>query len=116
MEDKRRHQRYNVTGSRSCELKYLDEPTIAGRIEDVSRSGVRIVSDTPLKELKESDFVMKSSWINRDIPVRLNIAWKDFISGKYHYGANFLSISPENVFELLDSLYEDWLEVAIKKN
>jgi hypothetical protein len=98
MEDKRRHPRYAVLSDRSCCLHYADEPTIVGDVSDVSRSGIRIFSDTPLQNKHQHNFV---------------IVWNDDSDGRRSYGARFLTISPENVFELLDPLYHDWLEEAL---
>jgi len=113
MEDKRRHPRFAVLSDKSCWLHYRDEPNIVADVSDVSRSGIRIFSDTPLQNKPEHNFVMKSSWIDHDIPVTVSIVWNDVADGKRHYGARFLSISPENVFELLDPLYHDWLEEVL---
>jgi hypothetical protein len=114
MEDKRRHPRYAVLSDKRCCLHSADEPTIVADVSDVSRSGIRIFSDTPLQNKHEHDFVMKSSWIDHDIPIRVSIVWNDDSGGRRSYGARFLSISPENVFELLDPLYHDWLEEALQ--
>ena len=114
MEDKRRHPRYAVLSDRSCRLHYADEPARVADVSDVSRSGIRIFSDTPLHNKHEHNFVMKSSWIDHDIPVTVSIVWNDDADGRRSYGARFLNISPENVFKLLDPLYHDWLEEASK--
>lgn len=114
MEDKRRHPRYAVLSARRCCLHSADEPTMVADVSDISRSGIRIFSDTPLQNKHEHKFVMKPSWTDHAIPVTVSIVWKDDSDGRRSYGARFLSISPENVFELLDPLYHDWLEEALQ--
>ena len=114
MEDKRRHPRYAVLSNKRCWLHHPDEPTIVADVSDVSRSGIRIFSDKPLQKKHEHNFVMKSSWIDHDIPITVSIVWDNDSDGKRSYGARFLSIRPENVFELLDPLYHDWLEEALQ--
>ena len=113
MEDKRRHPRYAVLSDRRCCLHCADDPTMVADVSDVSRSGIRIFSDTPLPNKHEHNFIMKPSWIDHDIPVTVSIVWNDDSDGRRSYGARFLSISPGNVFELLDPLYHDWLEEAL---
>jgi hypothetical protein len=85
-------------------------------VRDVSRSGIRLFSAMPLEDKQEHNFVMKSSWIDHDIPVTVSIVWNDHADGKRSYGARFVRISPENVFELLDPLYHDWLEEALQSS
>jgi hypothetical protein len=115
MEDKRRHPRFSVMKDKSCWLQYADDPKMVAGVRDVSRSGLRITSDTPLDTTNDHNFVLKSSWLEHDIPVKVRIVWDDTSPGIRHYGARFISISPENVFELLDPLYHDWLEDVSKQ-
>lgn len=112
-EEKRRHPRFSVGSNRRCWLQHTDESAIAVEVSDVSRSGIGISSDTPLENRPEHTFVMKSSWIDHDIPVTVRLVWEDQAGGRPHYGARFVRIRPENVFELLDPLYHDWLEAAV---
>ena len=84
-------------------------------IIEISRKGIRIASDSPLRDTGEHNFVIKSSWLDHDIPVMVRIVWNDTSAGIRNYGARFISISPENVFELLDPLYHDWVEEASKR-
>ena len=119
VEDKRRHQRYNVSWDRACSLEYLDshDSSTPVRVQDISRSGIKITSDRPLREGQQQDFILKASWIKRQILVKLNIAWKSFIiPSSFVYGANFLSISPQDIFELQDTLYSDWLKDVLTVN
>lgn len=116
--DKRKHQRYDISKDRRCVLRYLNSADSAGNIQNISRSGVRVTSERPLLResgKQEQDFVLRASWVERDILVRLKVAWKDFVSERFIYGANFLSINPEDIFELQDALYSDWLQCIPKK-
>jgi len=110
MEDKRQHPRFPVSSNKSCWLQYTDDSTMVAGIRDISRKGIRITSDSPLRDTNEDNFVIKSSWLDHDIPVKVRIVWQDTTAGIRNYGARFISINPENVFELLDSLYHDWVE------
>ena len=114
MEDKRRHPRFSVMSDRSCWLQYEGDSTLVAGVRNVSRSGIRITSDIPLDDRDIHSFIMKSSWIDHVIPVKIRIVWNDTADGIRNYGARFLSINPENVFELLDPLYHDWLEEALE--
>ncbi len=115
MQDRRRHQRYLVAGDRSCSVRYIDETAPIADVRDISRSGLGFLSNVPLRNAQEHDLALKPSWLDHEVPVRVKLVWKDFLRGRSLYGANFLSINPGNVFELLDSLYDDWLEVALGK-
>ena len=115
MEDKRRHPRFSVMNDKSCWLQYADNQNMVAGVRDVSRSGLRITSDTPLDNTNDHNFVLKTSWLEHDIPVKVRIVWDDTSTDIRNYGARFISISPENVFELLDPLYHDWLEDASKQ-
>ncbi|MDX1778042.1 MAG: PilZ domain-containing protein [Thermodesulfobacteriota bacterium] len=110
MEDKRKHPRFAVSSDKSCWLQYADDSKMVAGIRDISRKGMRIASDHPLHDTDEHNFVIKSSWLDHDIPVKVRIVWNDTSAGIRNYGARFISISPENVFELLDPLYHDWVE------
>ncbi len=113
MEDKRRHPRFAVLSDKSCWLHYAGYSNLVAGVRDVSRSGIRITSDIPLQDKDVHNFVMKSSWIEHEIPIKVRIVWNDTSAGIRNYGARFLNISPENVFKLLDPLYHDWLEEAL---
>ena len=114
MEDKRQHPRFTVSSDKSCWLEYADGSHMVAGIRDISRKGIRIASDRPLRDADEHNFIIKSSWLDHDIPVRVRIVWSDTSAGIRNYGARFISINPENVFELLDPLYHDWVEESSK--
>ena len=114
MEDKRRHPRFAVMNNKSCWLQHEDDSNLVAGVKDVSRSGIRITSDIPLNDKDVYSFVMKSSWIDHVIPIKVRIVWNDTADGIRNYGARFLSISPQNIFELLDPLYNDWLKEALE--
>jgi len=114
MEDKRKHPRFSVSSDKSCWLQYADGSNMVAGIRDISRKGIRIASVRPLRDTDEHNFIIKSSWLDHDIPVRVRIVWSDTSAGIRNYGARFISINPENVFELLDPLYHDWVEESSK--
>jgi hypothetical protein len=115
-EDRRRHQRYAVTARRDCPLLYAGTSQVAGRIADVSRRGLRVVADAPIDEAQGNSFVIRSSWIPHDIPVTASLVWKDAFNGKSNYGAHVQRMNSEDIFDLLDCLYEDWLNEALHHN
>lgn len=108
MEDRRRHQRYG--GSRQMEFvaKYENKNIILGAIRDFSRSGISFNSKDRLNKENEINLDLQISGMDQKVPASVQILWSRRKFRGYAYGAIFINISPENKFDIMDLLYQEW--------
>ena len=107
MEERRRHQRYG-SKKRSFLAKYENNENVIGEVKDFSRSGISFDSKEELAKDREVKLDLSINGLEQKIPASIQILWTKNNPGNNTYGARFTNISPENRFDIMDLLYQDW--------
>lgn len=108
MEEKRKYNRFNCSRERRFIAKYENQDRVFGEVNDFSRSGISFNSGALLNKEDELILDLQISGLEQKIPANIQILWAKRESWGYAYGARLINISPEDKFEIMDLLYQDW--------
>ena len=116
MEDRRKHQRYGSSNDRKFVAQHKNKDNLIGDVKDFSRSGISFDSKEEIKKDKELKLDLQIIGIDQRVPADIQVLWSKSSPEGHTYGARFTNISPENKFDIMDLLYQDWRKSLTSKS
>ena len=113
--DRRKFKRFDTYMSVKYEIPQEGVKGIS-LSKDLSREGLKINSNAPLKEGVSVDLVINIPDDPKPVHTSGKVMWTHVSEGKnqgYDHGVRFLMMDPVDKFRVLDYAYNHWLETKV---
>ena len=105
--ERRRVPRFPV----SLTVSSVNHQAQFGRIKDFSRTGMRVILDTPaLIDQSDIQIEIQRPDYNEQVLATVSVVWKKFFESKCEVGLSFKSIPVQAKADFLDYSYKEWLK------
>ena len=89
----------------------VNQQALFGRIKDFSRSGMRVILDTPaLNNQSDIEIEIQRPDYNEQILATASVVWERPVDGKCELGLRFQNIPVQAKADFLEYSYRGWLK------
>jgi c-di-GMP-binding flagellar brake protein YcgR len=111
--ERRKFKRFDAYMSVKFQVPGHDEQKGISLSKDLSREGLRINSNTPLKEGTTIDIEINIPDDPKPVHTSGKVMWSHAESQGFEQGVRFLMMDPVDKFRVLDYAYNHWLETKV---